>query len=179
MDPAIVTWFAAHRSAPLDGLAVFLTFAGRAGLVFIAAAVVRGLFDRKLAMAAWQTVLAVIVASLLADGVVKPLVGRPRPFTASPALEVVGRRPATTSFPSGHAATCVAAALLLASSWPQARVGVWAVAVLVALSRVYVGAHYPTDVLGGALVGWAAGWFVRGRTTWRSGQVAAAPGADA
>jgi undecaprenyl-diphosphatase len=179
MDSAIVTWFASHRSAPLDALAVFLTFAGRAGLMFVAAAIVRGLVNRKLAMAAWQTVLAVAVASLLADGILKPVAHRPRPFDESATLQVVGDRPTSGSFPSGHAATCVAAAFLLASTWPRARAGIWAAAALVALSRVYLGVHYPTDVLAGALVGWFAGWFARGRTAWRWRADAAARGTPA
>jgi undecaprenyl-diphosphatase len=168
MDAAIVTWLAAHRSAPLDALAVLLTVVGRGGLIFIAAGVVRALVNRKLAMATWQTVLAVLLASVVADGIMKPVIHRPRPFTASAILEVVGDRPTSGSFPSGHAATCVAGALLLASTWPQARVGIWTVAAVVAAARVYMGVHYPTDALAGALVGWAVGWFVLGRTVWRT-----------
>jgi undecaprenyl-diphosphatase len=167
MDLQTVSWFAAHRSAPLDALAVFLTFAGRCGLVFVLAAAIRGATHRKLAMAAWQVVLAALLALLVSDGILKPLVHRARPFEVETKLEIVGNRPSSGSFPSGHAACCVAAALVLASIWRRARAAVWAVAILVVVSRVYLGVHYPTDVLGGALVGWAAGWFALGRTTWR------------
>ncbi len=168
MDAAIVTWFASHRSAALDALAELLAVVGRAGLVFVVAALVRGFFDKKLAMAAWQTVLAVLLAMLVSDGVLKPAVNRPRPFIAHPSLHTAGARPASGSFPSGHAAESFAGALLLASTWPQARVGIWAVAALVGVSRVYLGVHYPTDVLAGALVGLAVGWLVLGRTVWRA-----------
>lgn len=167
MDTTILTWFAAHRSAPLDALAVILTAVGRGGLIFAAVAVIRGFSNRRLAMAAWQTVLAVVLANVVADGILKPLVQRPRPFVASATLQVVGERPSTESFPSGHATACVAGALLLASTWPRARAGIWTLAALVALARIYLGVHYPTDVLGGALTGGAVGGFVRGRTVWR------------
>jgi undecaprenyl-diphosphatase len=176
MDLAIVNWFAAHRSAPLDALAVFVAVQWRAGLIFTVAGIVRALLNKKVAMAAWQTVLAVLLASLLANGIIKSVIHRPRPFAASATLQVVGDRPTSESFPSGHAATAVAGALLLASTWPQARAAIWAVAAIVAVSRVYIGVHYPTDVIAGALVGLAAGWFVRGRTVWRWRTGAAATG---
>jgi len=174
MDAGLVTWFATHRAAPLDALAQFLTFAGRSGLMFVLAAIVRGFLNKKRAMAAWQTVLAVLLAALLADGVLKPLVHRPRPFTADSTLETVGKRPVSGSFPSGHAAGSFAGALVLASTWPQARVGIWAAAAVVALSRVYLGVHYPTDIAAGALLGLLAGWFALGRTVWRTKTTGAA-----
>jgi undecaprenyl-diphosphatase len=167
MDTLVLNWFAAHRSAPLDALAVLLTFAGRCGLVFVIAAIVRGFTHRKLAMAAWQVVAAVLLALLVSDGLLKPIVHRARPFDVDTKLETVGSRPSSGSFPSGHAACSVAAALVLASTWRRARAAIWAAAILVVVSRVYIGVHYPTDVLGGALVGWVAGWFALGGTVWR------------
>jgi undecaprenyl-diphosphatase len=175
MDLQVVAWFANHRVAPLDAIAQVLTVIGRVGLMFVVAAAVRGLMDRKLGMAAWQVVLAVLLALLMSDGVMKPAFNRERPFIADPTLQTVGHRPSSGSFPSGHAATCFAGALVLASTWPTARVGIWTAAAIVAVSRVYLGVHYPSDVLAGALVGLAVGWFVLGRTVWRvrSARVAA------
>jgi len=129
-------------------------------------------------MAAWQVVLAALLALLISDVVLKPAAARPRPWVTNPALAVVGDRPASGSFPSGHAAACVATALVLGSTWRRARIGIWVIACLVAVSRVYLGVHYPTDVLGGAAVGWVAGWFALGNTAWRVDS-AAAPAAGA
>jgi undecaprenyl-diphosphatase len=74
------------------------------------------------------------------------------------ATRVIDRRPLTFSFPSGHAASAVAAAVTLARLWPNGRLVLWLLAVLVAVSRIYVGVHYPLDVLGGAVLGLACAW---------------------
>ncbi len=59
------------------------------------------------------------------------------------------------SFPSGHAATSFACAALLAWLTPLPKVALFGLAALIAFSRVYVGVHYPLDVLGGAALGLA------------------------
>lgn len=70
---------------------------------------------------------------------------------------MIDRRPVTYSFPSGHAASAVAGAITLSWVWPHGRLVLWPLATLVALSRIYVGVHYPLDVLGGVL-GVACAW---------------------
>jgi undecaprenyl-diphosphatase len=99
----------------------------------------------------------VILADLVAEGLSslgKLITDRPRPplrYREPAALVPV---PHTSSFPSGHAATSFACAATLARFAPR-RVAVllYILAALIAYSRVYVGVHYPLDVLGGALLG--------------------------
>ena len=84
---------------------------------------------------------------------IKLVVGRERPpavvLDPEPLLEV----PTTSSFPSGHAATSFASAYVLTRLAPRFAPAFYALAVLIALSRVYVGVHYPVDVTVGAVLG--------------------------
>jgi undecaprenyl-diphosphatase len=62
-------------------------------------------------------------------------------------------RPDYASFPSGHATTAFAAAIAIGLIWPRLRVWLWTYALIIAVSRVVILAHYTSDVIAGAVVG--------------------------
>lgn len=98
--------------------------------------------------------------SLLINNILlKNLVARIRPYEVIEGLTCLVRQPRDYSFPSGHTTTSFAAAWVMFRQLPK-RFGVPALvlAILIALSRLYVGVHYPSDVLFGALDGIAIGY---------------------
>ena len=99
-----------------------------------------------------QVGLTVILAEAISGGL-KPLLRRDRPPASEtdplPLVDV----PATYSFPSGHATVSFACATILTFAIPRLVVPLYALAALVAFSRVYVGVHYPSDVVVGAVLG--------------------------
>ena len=111
---------------------------------------------RRLPTGALAASLAAATAGITV-AVVKAAVDRARPPVADPSLDPIGSIPASASFPSGHSATAFATAVAVAVLYPRLRWPLLALAALVALSRVYLGMHYSTDVLAGSALGIAIG----------------------
>lgn len=129
---------------------------------------------RQALLALVAIAVAIVLADQLASGLIKHLVCRLRP-THDPSLAlavhvVEGYRGGTYGFVSSHAANFFAVAVLLCSM--VRRRGLWwamlAWAALVSYSRIYLGVHFPGDVLGGALVGVGVGLLVA--WLWRMAQ---------
>lgn len=87
---------------------------------------------------------------------VKPLVGRGRPADLLDGVRVRGPAQSGLGFPSGHAAVSMTLALM-ATSTPRARSAALAAAAVTGISRIYVAAHLPLDVVAGMAAGWLVG----------------------
>jgi undecaprenyl-diphosphatase len=139
-------WIVGLRVGWLDWFFIGLSWIGTLGLVWIAIALVLAVLWRRPSL-----FLTVVVADALADGlaeVAKVIAHRHRPYEHQ-----LGPPTSSWSFPSGHAATAFACATVLSAHATRWRVPIFALATLIALSRLYNGMHYPTDVLAGALLG--------------------------
>ena len=157
LDRDVFTWVVEHRAPPLDWLFVGLSVAGQAALVWIVLAPLLALWARRpVVFTTLVTAATVWTADLLAVGL-KAAFDRDRPYEVVFAADPLLRWDVSSSFPSGHAATSAAGAFILA--FLLGRGGVWLalLAVAIGFSRVYVGVHYPLDVLAGAVLGLAVG----------------------
>ncbi len=103
-------------------------------------------------------VLAVSLSDVVAHRLIKPFFHRARPDPARMELLLRTQRHYGYSFPSNHATNCFTGAIYLGAIYPAWRLPLLAAAAVVAYSRVYVGVHYPFDVLGGAIIGSVLGW---------------------
>jgi membrane-associated phospholipid phosphatase len=126
-----------------------------AGALMLAVALLRR--DARLGEAAIRLVAAVLIATALKMGVERA-VARTRPnavLDGRPYARKRGgsRKRALQAFPSGHTADAVAAARALARAYPGLAQPIWGAAALIALVQLPAGAHYPSDLAAGALIG--------------------------
>jgi len=147
LDQRLERWIVGHRAEPFDTIFVALTHIGSFGIVWFALAVIATLRLRR-PLIFPLVVAAYFLAAAITD-VLKLVIDRHRPVDHPlvPAL-------ATHSFPSGHAATSFACAATLATFVSRrGQIVLYVLAAGIAYSRVYVGVHYPLDVLAGAAIG--------------------------
>lgn len=145
------------RCPVLDALAVFFDAAGAHGEIWIAFTAVLLAF-RRTRRAGLAMALGLCFYMISGHFILKPLFARPRPCDIRPEMLTLVARPNGWSFPSGHTASGFAAAFAL---WMQNRkLGVPALvlAAFIGFTRMYLYVHFPTDILGGILLGLAAGW---------------------
>lgn len=139
----------------LNPIVLFFTSLGNAGAVWIVLAAAL-LIQKKYQKAGLAMAISLLLGFLVTNLLLKNWVCRPRPYTAIPQLV-----PLVTagdwSFPSGHSTSSMAAGTVMFCQMPR-HIGApaLALAILICLSRLYVGVHYPTDVLCGGLIGIAA-----------------------
>jgi undecaprenyl-diphosphatase len=161
-DRGAYLWITEHRVGWLDPVFLGLSWVGYAGLVWVALAVVLSLASRRPPLGPALAVAATVWSVDLFASLLKVAIGRPRPFDAIGDADPLTTMVAGTSMPSGHAATSFAGAVMLCACFRRAAPWLLVLAVAIAFSRVYVGVHYPGDVLAGAALGatWALGWLV-------------------
>lgn len=158
---AILDWVQTNlRCGFLDAVLPVISRLSDHGEIWIVLAAVL-LVTKKHRWAGVSVALALLLDLVVCNGLLKPLIGRLRPFQINTAIELLTQAPLDASFPSGHTAASLTAvtALWRAGGAPKwLRWAALALAVVIALSRIYLYVHWPTDVLGGAVLGAVLGW---------------------
>jgi undecaprenyl-diphosphatase len=140
----------------LNGFFRFFTLIFTGGLGWYLIMVLAILVDhRKGSRVVRHTILPLSAASSMVEFPIKTFFHRTRPFIAFIQAIVIGKKPGSWSFPSGHSASAFAGAWLLSHDFPGQGPLFFLLAALVGFSRIYLGDHYPGDVLSGALSGMA------------------------
>jgi undecaprenyl-diphosphatase len=163
LDVQLFDLLRAWHAPWLDLTMSIVTISGVMGGVWQLFALI-GMTRARWRAAAWRTLLTVWLALAVVDVVAKPLFDRTRPSVPPAPTRTLAPASASASFPSGHATSAIAGAMAVSRMWPAGRAAWWMLAGLIAYSRVYLGHHYPSDVLAGAILGaLIALWVLGGR----------------
>lgn len=154
LDGTILLWIQEYvRNDFLTPIFKFITSLGDDGFIWIAIAILL-LFTKKYRKVGLMVGAALLGSLLFNNAILKNIVARPRPYRMIESLTILIPEPGEFSFPSGHTSSSFAAGVVLFLMLPR-KYGVPAMilAFLIGISRLYVGVHYPTDVLGGMVMG--------------------------
>ena len=154
----ILDWFQTLHTPVLDKFMTSVTKLGNAGIFWIILTVLFLLIP-KMRKTGVVMAAALIIDLLLCNVLLKNLVARTRPYDVNIGIQLLVAKLRDYSFPSGHTAASFASAAALyfvgeKKLWKPALV----LACLIAVSRLYLYVHYPTDVLGGVVIGIIAGY---------------------
>lgn len=157
VDNTILRWInVKFRNKTFDKIMPIITSAGNLGIIWIVISVL--LITKKDYRVLGQTILiALVITTIIGEGVIKNIIKRKRPFYGNDDKELLISRPITYSFPSGHTASSFAVATVFIKTDNAASLEIMLLACLIAFSRIYLGVHYPSDVIGGGIIGTLCG----------------------
>jgi len=136
----------------LDKIMVFITSLGNDGLLWIGLAVLL-VFFKKYRKCAISICISLILMELTGNVILKELIMRERPCWIDPTVELLIKAPSSYSFPSGHTFAGFASAVTVFINHKKEGIAAMVVAALIAFSRMYLFVHFPTDILGGMVLG--------------------------
>lgn len=135
----------------LNNIMISFTKIGDLGLVWLILALIL-LFFKKTRKAGILIYLSQLL-NIIVVTILKNIIQRPRPFLTLTDLHPLISLPTSYSFPSGHASSAFAGALIIAYIFRQWIIPAYLVSFTIAFSRVYLGVHYPSDIIVGAIIG--------------------------
>ncbi|WP_234123373.1 phosphatase PAP2 family protein [Clostridium hydrogenum] len=136
----------------LDRIMPIITGMGNLGIIWVVIALAL-MLDKQYREIGNIVVLTLIISTIVGEGIVKHVVRRVRPCNFYNNLSLLIEKPVSYSFPSGHTLSSFAVAEVLSKYWSQYKLIFIGIALLIALSRLYLYVHYPTDVIAGIVIG--------------------------
>ena len=152
-DVSVLYWIQENlRSNVLDPVIVFLTSLGNGGFFWVALSLIL-LIPKRTRKAGLVSLISMAACFIVVNFGIKPAVARLRPYDVYSYLHSVVPPQKDFSFPSGHTANGFACSLILLRMLPKkAGIPLVILAAVIALTRLYVGVHYPSDVITGFLI---------------------------
>ena len=136
----------------LNPIMIFFTEIGNIGLIWIFISFIL-IIKKKYRKVGITTIMALIINSILGEGLIKNIIQRPRPFTMINNINLLIPAPTSYSFPSGHTSSSFACAIVIAYYLKKLLIPSISLAILIAISRLYLQVHYLSDIIGGIILG--------------------------
>lgn len=143
----------------LDILMPIITSMGNLGAIWIIIAAIISL-DGTHRLIGFVVIFTLIISTILGEGIIKNIVRRVRPCNVYNNGSLLISKPLSYSFPSGHTLSSFAVSEMLFIYYPEYRFIFMTIAVLIALSRIYLYVHYPTDIIAGIILGTLCSKFI-------------------
>ena len=145
------------KCAFLDQTALFFSALGNGGAVWVFTSCIL-ICTKKYRRYGFILLLAMLIGLCIGNGILKHTICRLRPCWQNQTIELLINRPTGYSFPSGHTLSSTIASTIL--YFANSRFGIWSIplALAIAFSRLYLFVHFPSDVIGGILLGIIIGW---------------------
>lgn len=143
----------------LDKIMPIVTSLGDSGIIWIIISFML-LISKKYRKVGILSILALILTTAIGEVIIKNLIQRPRPFYEVTNIDLLIQKPLTYSFPSGHTGSSFAVAGVIGKLIKKYKIPVITLACIMAFSRLYLFVHYPTDILGGIVLGLICSYIV-------------------
>ena len=152
IDNLVLDWIYSFKNPFLDKIVPVITSLGNGGAIWIFICLILLIF-KKTRKCGFTIAIGLIINLIICNGILKNLFMRIRPYETNGIKELLIAFPHDFSFPSGHSSSSFVAATSIFLYYKKSGIAALFLAFLIALSRLYLYVHYPTDVICGSLIG--------------------------